>query len=308
MNILFFADKPNALVWLETLQKELPEAHVRAWAPGEASPYDYAVCWKPPPEFFAGQSGLKAIFNLGAGVDSILHSPGVPHDVPMIRVDDAGMAAQMEEYVAWCALHFCRRFDEYAHEQAATRWTKFPPRARSTFTVGVMGLGVLGGQVAKYVAGMGFPVSGWSRTPKSIAGVKGFTGKSELPAFLGGLSMLVCMLPLTDATRGILNRANLSRLPQGAYLVNVARGEHMVEADVLELLDSGHLAGAALDVFAPEPLAADSPLWRHPKVIVTPHISARTLMEESLRQIAGKIRALERGEAVVGVVDRARGY
>ncbi|MBI3716673.1 MAG: glyoxylate/hydroxypyruvate reductase A [Betaproteobacteria bacterium] len=308
MDILFFADEPNASVWLEALQKELPQARVRAWVRGETFPCDYAICWKPPPEFFVGQARLKAIFNLGAGVDSILHAPGVPMDVTMIRVDDAGMAAQMEEYVAWCALHFCRRFDEYGREQALGRWTKFPPRARSTFPVGVMGLGVLGGRVAAYLAGMGFPVSGWSRTPKAIANVKCFAGDSELPAFLGGISMLVCMLPLTDGTRGILNRAHLSRLPAGAYVVNVARGEHLVEADLLQLLDGGHLAGAALDVFAPEPLPVESPLWRHPRVIVTPHISARTLMEESMRQIAGKLRALERGEAVAGVVDRACGY
>ena len=308
MDILFFADEPNAHVWQRALQKELPEAQVRAWVRGEAHSADYAVCWKPPAEFFMGQTRLKAIFNLGAGVDSIVHAPGVPGDVTMIRVDDAGMAAQMEEYVAWCALHFCRRFDEYGREQAATRWTKFPARARSAFPVGVMGLGVLGGRVAAYLAGMGFPVSGWSRTAKTIDGVQCIAGDSALPAFLGRVSMLVCMLPLTDATRGILNRANLSRLPAGAYVVNVARGEHMIEADLLRLLDSGHLAGAALDVFAPEPLPPGSPLWRHSRVIVTPHISARTLMEESMRQIAGKIRALERGEVVAGVVDRARGY
>jgi len=308
MNILFFADEPDAQVWREALQRELPQARVRAWVPGETFADDYAVCWKPPAAFFVGQERLKAIFNLGAGVDAILHAPGVPVHVPLIRVDDAGMASQMEEYIAWCALHFCRRFDEYAREQAATRWTKFPPRARSAFPVGVMGLGVLGGRVAAYLAGMGFPVSGWSRTPRTIDRVQCFAGDADFPAFLGAIDMLVCMLPLTDGTRGILNRDNLSRLPVGAFVVNVARGEHLVEADLLQLLDSGHLAGAALDVFAPEPLPVDSPLWHHPKVIVTPHISARTLMEESMRQIAGKIRALERGEAVAGVVDRARGY
>ncbi len=312
MEILFFDNDPNQPLWRGAFLSELPDAVLRTWVPGSASdnvaPCDYAICWKPPAEFFAGQHKLKAIFNLGAGVDAIIHAAGVPESVPMIRVDDAGMAAQMEEYVAWCALHFCRRFDEYAYEQSQGRWTKFPPRARSTFPVGVMGLGVLGERVATYLSGMGFPVLGWSRTQKTIDGVDCFAGDAELPDFLGGLSMVVCMLPLTDATRGILNLANLSCLPAGAYVVNVARGEHMVEGDLLQLLNSGHLAGAVLDVFAPEPLAAESAMWRHPKVIVTPHISARTLMEETMLQIVGKIRALERGETVAGMVDRTRGY
>jgi len=149
---------------------------------------------------------------------------------------------------------------------------------------------------------------GWSASPKAIEGVDCFAGDAGLAPFLAGTRMLVCLLPLTPATRGILNRATLAQLPRGAALVNIARGGHMIEADVLQMLDEGHLAGAALDVFAAEPLAADAPLWRHPRVVVTPHVSAMTLVGESMAQIAGKIRALERGHAVAGVIDRSRGY
>lgn len=171
-----------------------------------------------------------------------------------------------------------------------------------------MGLGVLGAQVATFMRGLGFPVRGWSRSQKQIAGVDCFAGDAGLEAFLSGSQLLVCLLPLTPATHGILCRANLERLPRGAALVNIARGAHLIERDLLELIDQGHLAGATLDVFAPEPLAADSPLWRHPAIIITPHTSAMTLVEESMAQIAGKIRALSRGEAVAGVIDRQRGY
>ncbi len=312
MKILFFANELDAKPWADALRSALgsvlPEADVCEWSEGNAPQCDYAVCWKPPAAFFAGQQNLKAIFNLGAGVDAIIHDGNVPTGVPMVRLDDAGMAAQMEEYMAWCALHFCRGFDAYAREQAEGRWTRFEPRARSEFAVGVMGLGVLGGRVATYLSRMGFPVLGWSRTQKTMDGVDCFAGDEELPDFLGGLNMLVCMLPLTETTRGILNLEHLSCLPKGAYLVNVARGDHLVEADLLTLLDSGHLAGAALDVFPVEPLPAESPLWRRPKVIVTPHISARTLMAEAMQQIVGKIRALQNGEGVAGLVDRRLGY
>jgi len=308
MDILFFADEPNAHVWQRALQKELPKAQVRAWVRGEAHSADYAVCWKPPAEFFMGQTRLKAIFNLGAGVDSIVHAPGVPGDVTMIRVDDAGMAAQMEEYVAWCALHFCRRFDEYGREQAATRWTKFPARARSAFPVGVMGLGVLGERVAQAVAHFEFPVLGWSRTARQVPGVRCHAGAAQFDEFLAGTRILVCLLPLTPQTRDIMNARTLSRLLPGGYVINVARGAHLVDEDLIALLDSDQLAGAALDVFRTEPLPPEHPFWRHPKITVTPHTSARTLRDETIAQIAGKIGALERGEPIAGVVDVQRGY
>jgi glyoxylate/hydroxypyruvate reductase A len=306
--VLFYAEEPDPQPWIAALRAALPEARVHDWAAGGAPVCDYAVCWKPPAAFFVGQPKLKAILNIGAGADAVLDDANLPTHVPVVRLDDAGMAGQMQEYVAWCALTYMRNMDEYARLQRAAQWLRLPPRARGDYSVGIMGLGVLGRAVADYLRRMGFPVRGWSASPKFLAGIDCFAGAAGLASFLAGTRMLVCLLPLTPATRGILCRATLAQLPRGAALVNIARGAHMVESDVLELLDDGHLAGAALDVFAPEPLAADSPLWRHPRVVVTPHVSAMTLVGESMAQIAEKIRALERGDAVAGVIDRARGY
>jgi glyoxylate/hydroxypyruvate reductase A len=174
--------------------------------------------------------------------------------------------------------------------------------------VGVLGLGVLGARVAQALQPFEYPVQGWSRRARSVDGVRSFVGAGQLRDFLASSQVLVNLLPLTPDTRGILDRATLSQLPAGAYLVNVARGEHVVDADLLALIDSGHLAGATLDVFSTEPLPADNALWHHPKITATPHISAQTLREESIAQIAGKMLALERGETVAGIVDTSRGY
>ncbi|MBL8383167.1 MAG: glyoxylate/hydroxypyruvate reductase A [Burkholderiales bacterium] len=293
---------------MAALAQALPEARVHDWAAGGAPACDYAVCWKPPAAFFAGQRRLKAILNIGAGADAVLADTNLPLDVPVVRLDDAGMGAQMEEYVAWCAFHFLRRMDDYARAQRDALWDRLPPRARGAFPIGIMGLGVLGARVAAFMRDLGFPVRGWSASPKAIAGVECFAGPQALAAFLAPVRLLVCLLPLTDATRGILNRETLGMLPRGAALVNIARGGHLVEADLIALLDDAHLAGAVLDVFPVEPLPAASALWRHPRVVVTPHVSAMTLVEESMQQIAAKIRALEQGRPVVGVIDRARGY
>ena len=306
--VLFYADEPDPVPWVEALQRALPEGRIHQWAPDHAPLCTYAVCWKPPAAFFAGQPNLKAILNIGAGADAVIGDPNLPLDVPVVRLDDAGMAQQMEEYVAWCALNYLRRFDDYANAQRAAHWERLAPRGRAQFNIGVMGLGVLGLRVAAFMRLLGFPVRGWSRNPKSIDGVACFAGDTGLAAFLAGTDMLVCLLPLTPATRGILNSDNLAALPRGATIVNIARGAHLVEADLIALLDSGHLAGATLDVFSPEPLVADSPLWHHSKINVTPHVSAMTLADESMQQIAQKIRRIERGQAVVGIIDRARGY
>ena len=308
MNVLFFADEPDPQPWADALRRFLPEAQVRQWSPDNAPRCDYAVCWKPPGAFFAGQDTLRAILNIGAGVDAVIGDANIPPGVPVIRLDDAGMAAQMEEYVAYFALRSLRRMDDYAAQQREAVWKRLTPRTRSSFQVGIMGLGVLGERVATFLRDLGFGVRGWSRSAKSLDGVACFAAGAGLAPFLAGTHMLVCLLPLTDATRGILDRNNLSTLPRGATVVNIARGGHLVEADLIALLDAGHLAGAALDVFPHEPLAADAPLWRHPRVVVTPHISAMTLIDEAMGQIAAKIRALARGEQVAGVIDRGRGY
>jgi len=188
------------------------------------------------------------------------------------------------------------------------RWSYRKPRSRADFPVGVMGLGVLGERVARALRQFEFPVMGWSRGPRALDEISCFAGAAQLGDFLAASRVLVNLLPLTPETEGILNRDTLSRLRPGGYLINVARGAHLVEQDLIDLLDAGHLAGAMLDVFRTEPLPTAHPFWTHPKITVTPHTSARTLREESIAQIAGKIAAFERGEPIAGIVDPARGY
>jgi glyoxylate/hydroxypyruvate reductase A len=215
----------------------------------------------------------------------------------------------MAEYVCHAVIRHFREFAAYERQAGDAAWVRRPSRSRSDFTIGVLGLGVLGTQVAQALRQFAFPVQGWSRSARVVDdGIVRFDGAARLPEFLAASRVLVNLLPLTADTRDMLDHARLSLLPRGAYLVNVARGEHLVDADLLALLDAGHLAGATLDVFRAEPLPAEHAFWRHPAVTVTPHISAQTLREESIAQIAGKILALERGEPVAGIVDPRRGY
>lgn len=306
MNITICCTDTKVEPWLEGLRAALPGASVSAWQPG-APQADVAVVWAPPQQFLDEQPALKALFNIGAGVDALLRLR-IPEGCRVVRIDDGGMAVQMAEYVCHAVVRHFRELDAYEADMRDGRWGFRKPRLRSEFTVGVMGLGVLGERVARALAHFEFPVNGWSRTPKALEGVRGFHGPDAFNDFLSASRVLVNLLPLTPETEGIMNRDTLSRLPQGGYVINVARGAHLVEEDLLALVDSGHLAGATLDVFRTEPLPPGHPFWSHPKIVATPHTSARTLREESIAQIVRKIGQLDRGEPVAGTVDRARGY
>jgi len=306
MNITFCCTDTKAEPWLQGLQAALPGAAVSVWQPG-APAADYAVVWAPPQQFLDEQSGVKALFNIGAGVDALLKLR-LPPTALVVRLDDAGMAVQMAEYVCHAVIRHFREFDDYEKAMRAGQWAFRKPRLRQDFPVGVLGLGVLGERVARALAQFDFPVNGWSRTPKAIDGVRTFSGAEGMNDFLAASRVLVNLLPLTPETENILNRATLSRLQAGGYVINVARGAHLVDGDLIALLDSGHLAGATLDVFRTEPLPADHPFWSHPRITLTPHTSARTLRDESITQMVGKIVALERGEAIAGIVDPVRGY
>ncbi len=306
MNITFCCTGTKAGPWIDGLRAALPDATVTEWAPG-APAADYAVVWAPPQAFLDEQTALRGIFNIGAGVDALM-ALRLPAGVPVVRLDDSGMAVQMAEFVTHAVVRHFREFDGYEADTAAGRWSYRKPRSRAEHPVGVMGLGVLGQRVAKALSGFEFPVRGWSRSPKAVEGVECFSGEAQFDAFLAGTRILVCLLPLTPETQDVMRRETLSKLLPGGYVVNVARGGHLVEADLLALIDEGHLAGAALDVFRTEPLPAGHPFWTHPKVTVTPHTSARTLRDESIAQIAGKILALEAGRPIAGVVEPGRGY
>jgi len=297
----------DADAWRAAVASALPEAEIAVWPVAPADP-DYALVWRPPAELFARVRPAKAIFNLGAGVDALLAVPTLPRDVPVIRLADAGMAEQMAEYVTLAVLRAYREMDAYAEQQRDVRWQPRPRFAKRQFGIGLMGFGVLGQAIAAALAPFGFPLASWSRTRKSVDGVTSLAGSAELPIFLAKTKVLVCTLPSTPATTGILDRGALSQLPHGAHVVNIARGDLVVDADLIALLDSGHLAGATLDVFGTEPLPVDHAFWHHPRVAVTPHVSAVTLIRESVAQVAAGIRRIEKGEPAAGVVDRQRGY
>ena len=306
MNItICFASLPPE-PWVQAVQQAFPGAQVSAWTPG-APQADHAIVWAPPQQFIDEQPGLQTLFNIGAGVDALLQLR-LPPSLKVVRLDDAGMSVQMAEYVCHAVIRHFREFDGYDTDTQAGKWSYRKPRSRADFAVGVMALGVLGERVAKALQVFEFPVNGYSRSAKDLPGIRCFSGAQGLPEFLAATRVLVNLMPLTPETENILNQSSLSQLQPGGYVINVARGKHLVEEDLIALIDSGHLAGATLDVFRTEPLPAGHPFWQHPKITVTPHTSARTLREESIAQIVGKIQALQRGEAINGVVDPHRGY
>ncbi|HEJ7975508.1 TPA: glyoxylate/hydroxypyruvate reductase GhrA [Serratia marcescens] len=313
MNIIYYHPLFNAQEWLAGIKQRLPQAEIREWQRGDERPADYALVWRPPHEMLANRRDLKAVFALGAGVDAILeqerkHPGTLPAGVPLLRLEDTGMAQQMQEYALSYVLRYFRRFDEYQALQQRQEWQPLDPHSLDDFTIGILGAGVLGQSVARKLTEFGFRVRCWSRSAKQIDGVQSFAGEAQRAAFLDGVKLLINLLPNTPETIGILNRELFAQLSAGAYLINIARGAHLVEADLLAALEQGQLAAATLDVFAREPLPQDHPFWRHPRVTITPHIAAITLPQQAMDQIAANIRALEAGHAPAGVVDRQRGY
>jgi glyoxylate/hydroxypyruvate reductase A len=295
--------------WVRDFAELLPEAEVLVWREGAPCPAcDYAVLWSPPAALIRELGSVKAIFLAGAGVDAVLKFGDMLPQVPLIRLGDAGMAAQMVDYVVHAVLRYFRRFDEYEKQARRGIWSPLPAFAREDFSIGVMGMGALGQRVLDALAPFGFPLRGWSRTEKRREGVTCFAGEDGLDAFLAGTRVLVCMLPLTPETSNLLDRPTLAKLPEGAFLINVARGGHVVDPDLLTLIRSGHIAAATLDVFRNEPLPAPHPFWEEPRITMTPHIAALTMRRDSVVQIAAKVRALARGDAVADTVDRHKGY
>ena len=311
MKIVFCCTHAVAAPWLEGFRQALPGVDIWEWqaaAPGQTPKLaDHAVVWAPPQAFIDEQTQLQNLFSIGAGVDGLLKLK-LPEALNVVRLNDAGMSVQMAEYVCHAVIRYFREFEHYAQDAQAKRWSFRKPAVRAEFAVGILGAGVLGSKVAAALKQFEFPVNVWSRTAKQLPGVHSFAGDEQLPQFLNASRVLVNLLPLTAETEDILNRANLSQLPAGSFLINVARGKHLVEQDLLDLLEEGHMAGATLDVFRVEPLPQDHAFWQHPKITITPHTSARTLRDESITQIAGKIKAVYEGQPIEGRVSRERGY
>lgn len=312
MEILFYHPTFDTAWWLKALAKAIPGANVREWKRGDNAHADYALVWHPPVDMLAGRK-LKAVFALGAGVDSILsklkaHPEMLDASIPLFRLEDTGMGLQMQEYAVSQVLHWFRRFDDYQALKSQAKWQPLQEYTREEFTVGIMGAGVLGAKVAESLQAWGFPLRCWSRTRKSWPGVESFAGTAELAAFLSQTRVLINLLPNTAETVGIINTGLLNQLQDGAYVLNLARGVHLKEDDLLAALNTGKLKGAMLDVYSSEPLPENNPLWKHPRVAMTPHIAAVTRPAEAVDYISHTILNLESGKAVTGQVDRVRGY
>lgn len=310
MTVLIQSRDGDAPQWRPLMQDALPDHTIRVHPDELDDPaaVRHALVWHPPHGLLASLPNLAAIFSMGAGVDHILRDPEVPAGVPIVRLADAGLKQGMVEYVTLAVLRHHRALRGYVEQQAQRRWAEIPVPLAGGRRVGILGLGELGRACATALAGLGFEVAGWARSRKQVPGVTAYAGADGLDALLVRSDILVCLLPLTDATRGILDRTTLAKLPRGACVVNVARGEHLVQPDLLALLDDGHLAEATLDVTDPEPLPADDPVWAHPRVLVTPHVAAVTRPESAVPEIAANVRRLERGEWPAPVVDRGAAY
>ena len=309
MTILFLAPELKSDSWVKHLRAQEPAVEVRVWPEvGRAEDILMALCWRHPPGELLKYENLRCVASLGFGVDHVLRDPDLPPGVPVSRIVDPAMVAAMSEYVVTAVLHHSRRFGLFFSDQAQVKWRPRRPLSPSELRVGVMGLGHLGADAARKLRLLGFPVAGWSRTPKRIEGVACFTGEGGLDELLAQADVLVCLLPLTPATENILNRRTLSRLPSGAYLINAARGEHLVEEDLLAALESGHLSGACLDVFRTEPLPEHHPFWRAPGVTVTPHVASLTYPKAVAPQLVESYRQVCSGLPPLNVVDIGRGY
>jgi glyoxylate/hydroxypyruvate reductase A len=309
VTILFCSDSEPPEPWRQAFARTMPGMPFRIW-PDTGPPGDirYALIWRPDPGALAGLPNLKAILVLGAGVDVALSKPGLPADIPVVRLLDAGMAEPMAEYALYAVLHFQRRLREYSSQQQAANWRPLPWKLAQEWPVGIMGLGIMGGLIASRIAAFGYPVAGWVRSPRTAGGIETFAGLENLGKFLARSRVVINALPLTPQTRNILDARAFASMPPASYVVNIGRGAHVVDQDLIDALDSGRLEGAMLDVFREEPLPAVHAFWRHPKIVITPHVAAPTIIAAAEIQVIENIRRLERGEAPLGVVDRGKGY
>lgn len=308
MTLLYTSSPERRDIWREIFAEEAPgTAFVTLEEMADPAKVRYLAAWDPSAELLASLSSLEVLFSVGAGVDQFDMSK-LPSRVRLVRMIEPGIVEGMVEYVCGAVLATHRNFIDYALAQRAHRWTQINLVPAAERRVGVMGLGQLGQAVLTALRPFGFPLSAWSRTPRQVEGVTCYAGEAEMAAFLEKCDILICLLPLTNETRGILCRDALSQLPRRAALINVGRGGHLVEQDLLSLLDERHLSAAILDVTDPEPLPQDHPFWDHPRIMLTPHIASMTRADTAARALIANIRRHESGQPMEGEVSRERGY
>lgn len=308
MSILYRADAVRGAAWASYFAAAAPDLAFQVWPEaGELPDVEYLVAWQPPSDLLAQLPNLKVLFSSGAGVDHVDFATIPPH-VQIVRMVEPGIVDGMVEYVTMSVLALHRDLFDYLAAQAQGAWRGIAVRPASARTVGVMGLGVLGQAVLRRLAAFGFDLRGWNRSPRDVEGAQTFAGPDALAPFLAGCDILVCLLPLTDATRGLVGAEVLAALPSGAAVINAARGPVVDTEALLQALDAGRLSRAILDVTEPEPLPSDHPLWRHPRVVITPHIASMTQPQTAAPVLLENVRRHQRGEPMQGLVDRARGY
>jgi len=302
VNILFASQVEKAESWLPLLESALPRD--RFFAEPRAD-VDIVLAATPPPGTFERLPALKLVQSLWMGVEKLLEEPALPAGVPLARLVDPGMVAAMTETVLACVLDWHRHLYRYRDYQRAQRWYRHRQYLAADRTIGLLGLGELGSDAARRLLALGFNVAGWSRRSKSIEGVSSST---DLSSVLERSNAVVCLLPLTPHTKNVLNERAFKTIRKGGCIINLARGGHVVTKDLVAALDSGHLAHAYLDVFETEPLPEGDPLWKHPKVSITPHAAALTDPRTALPRIVQNIERARRGEPPLNLVDRAAGY
>ncbi len=308
MTLLYKADPERGKQWARHFAHKAPEIPFRLWPDmGDAASVRYLAAWQPPDDPARTLPNLEVIFSVGAGIDQFDLSRVPPH-IAVVRMIEPGIVEGMVEYVTQAVLTIHRDLFDYAIQQRERVWREMPVRAAATRRVGVLGLGMLGTAVLERLRLFGFPCAGWSRSAHEIEGVECHAGIEALDAFLARTDILVCLLPLTDATRGLLDRNLLGKLPRGASLINVGRGPQLNQQDLLDALDSGQLQNAILDVTDPEPLPESHPFWAHPRVRITPHIASATRPETAVDVVLDNIRRHCDGLPMLGEIDRTRGY
>ncbi|TLX57076.1 glyoxylate/hydroxypyruvate reductase A [Stutzerimonas nosocomialis] len=295
--------------WLRVLQAQIPDAHWHLDRDEAAERIEVAVVANPPPGSLRGLPGLRLIQSLWAGVDRLMADDSLPAGVPVARMVDPYMSAAMAETAVWASLSLHRGFFAYQRQQREGLWRQLEQRRACDVRIGVLGMGQLGRRAARQLAALGYRVTGWSqRTAAAEPGIDTCSTDQALQELLPQCDILINLLPLTPATRGLLNRQLFAAMRRGASLVNLARGAHLIEQDLLQALDDGQLGHAVLDAFAEEPLPAGHPFWQHPQITLLPHVAALTDMRSAAEAVAANLQALVRGEPLSYLVDRQRGY
>ncbi|CAM3933654.1 Glyoxylate/hydroxypyruvate reductase A [Pseudomonas reidholzensis] len=308
MCILYMAEPSSAAEWRQAFLERAPELQFREWPEvGDAREVQYLIAWKPMPQLMEQFPNLKVLYSAGAGVDQFDLSD-LPDHVSLVRLVDGAMAEIMAEYVIFAVLALHRDILDYQISQRDRVWAPLPIIPAYERRVGVMGLGNLGQLALERLQPLGFQISAWNRSPKEVPGSRCFVGVDQLHAFLGQCDILINLLPLTPETTGILNASTFAALPEGAGIVNVGRGAHVVEKDLLTALDTGRVGGAVLDVLDQEPPQPEHPFWRHPRVLLTPHIASNVQVKGAVDVVVRNLDRACKGLPLMNTVDRSKGY